>query len=58
MHYRIEVAEYLSGEWLKIAVIEKSFDELESYLCVIKRMHPGSQVRALDAETSEVLIQV
>lgn len=58
MTYRIELAEYLTEDWVKVAEVDQSMKELTIYLCIIKRMHPGSQVRACDSCTNEVALQV
>lgn len=55
MNYRIELAEYQSDQWIPIAVVDKALQDLKTYLCIVKRMHPGSQVRALDMHTSQTV---
>lgn len=58
MNYKVELADYLSDKWVQIAVIDKSLHELLTYLCIVKRMHPGSQVRAQDPLTGEIVVKV
>jgi len=56
--YRIELAEYMTDDWVRVALVEKTLSDLETYVCIIKRMHPGCRVRVFNANTDEMVIQV
>lgn len=58
MAYRIELAEYLTDDWVMVALVDKTMSDLRSYVCIIKRMHPGSQVRVFNVSTNEMVIQI
>lgn len=58
MTYRIELAEYPSDDWIIVALVEKTMSDLRNYVCIIKRMHPGSRVRVFNVNTNEMVIQV
>lgn len=47
MRYRIEVSEFESVDWVLLGTIEKTERELDLYLCLIRRLYPGSRVRAV-----------
>ena len=55
MVYKIEVAEFLSAEWVSVGMIEKTETDLRMYVCIVKRIYPGCRVRALDSSTSELV---
>lgn len=58
MTYRIELAEYQTDDWIIVALVDKTISDLKAYVCIIKRMHPGSRVRAFSVNTNEMVIQV
>ena len=56
MTYRIELSEYRTDEWIKLKTVKQSMAELKIYLCIIKRLYPGSRVRAFDDDTKKMVM--
>lgn len=58
MIYRIEVAEFQTRNWVDIGELKQTIEHVRMYICVVKRMYPGSHVRALDLKTSDTVAEV
>lgn len=56
--YRIEILEYGTNDWVCIGALEYSASDIKTYLCIVKRMHPGSKVRAFEVGSNEMLVIV
>ena len=58
MIYRIEVAEFETLNWVNLGLVEQTVEQVRMYISVVRRMYPGSHVRALDLETREIVAEV
>lgn len=56
--FRIEILEYGTNEWVCIGALVNIASDLKTYLCIVKRMHPGSKVRAFEVGSNELLVIV
>jgi hypothetical protein len=57
MIYRIEVAEFHTHNWVNLGLVEQTIEQLRMYLCVVRRMYPGSHVRAIDPATKATVAE-
>lgn len=58
MIFRIEVAEFETRNWVNLGLVEQTIEQVRMYICIVRRMYPGSHVRALDVETSAAVAEV
>lgn len=58
MIYRIEVAEFETRNWVNLGLVEQTVEQVQMYICIVKRMYPGSHVRAIDLKTSGTVVEV
>lgn len=58
MIFRIEVAEFETRNWVNLGLVEQTIEQVRMYICIVKRMYPGSHVRALNLDTSDTVAEV
>ena len=58
MIFRIEVAEFETRNWVNLGLVEQTIEQVWMYICIVKRMYPGSHVRALDLNTRQAVAEV
>lgn len=58
MIFRIEVAEFETRNWVNLGLVEQTIEQVRMYICIVKRMYPGSHVRALNLDTSDTAAEV
>lgn len=58
MIYRIEVAEFETQNWVNLGLVEQTIEQVRMYVCVVRRMYPGSHVRAIDSESRKTVAEI
>lgn len=58
MIYKIEVAEFQTHNWLNLGLVDKTIEQLKLYICIVRRMYPGSHVRAVDVKTHDTVAEI
>jgi len=58
MIYKIEVAEFQTRNWVNLGLVEQTLEQVQMYICIVRRMYPGSHVRALDLKTRNTVAEV